>query len=34
MTWRYNRRRMGEGERLNALIAGSAGRLTYRALIA
>jgi transposase-like protein len=34
MTWRYNRREMGEGERVNALIAGSNGRLTYRALIA
>jgi IS1 family transposase len=34
MSWRYNRREMGEGERLNALIAGSDGRLTYRGLIA
>jgi hypothetical protein len=34
MTWRYSRRRMGEGERLNALIAGSGGRLTYRGLVA
>jgi transposase-like protein len=33
MTWRYNRRRMAEGERLNALIAGSDGRLTYPVLI-
>jgi transposase-like protein len=33
MTWRYNRRNMGEGDRLNALIAGSAGRLTYGRLI-
>ncbi len=34
MTWRYNRREMGEGDRVNALIAGSDGRLTYKALIA
>lgn len=34
MTWRYNRREMGEGERVNALVAGSAGRLRYRELIA
>jgi transposase-like protein len=34
MTWRYNRRDMEEGERVNALIAGSDGRLTYKALIA
>ena len=34
MTWRYNRRSMEEGNRLNALISGSDGRLTYRALIA
>ena len=34
MTWRYNRREMEEGNRLNALIAGSDGRLTYKALIA
>lgn len=34
MTWRYHRRSMGEGERLNALIAESNGRLTYPALIA
>lgn len=32
--WRYNRRDMGEGERVNALIAGSDGRLTYQGLIA
>lgn len=34
MTWRYNRREMEEGDRVNALIAGSDGRLTYKALIA
>ena len=34
MTWRYNRREMDEGNRVNALIAGSDGRLTYKALIA
>jgi transposase-like protein len=34
MTWRYNRRQMAEGSRVDALIAGSDGRLTYKALIA
>lgn len=34
MSWRYNRREMGEGERLNALIAGADGRLKYQGLIA
>ena len=34
MTWRYNRREMDEGERLNALLAYSTGRLRYRDLIA
>jgi hypothetical protein len=34
MSWRYNRREMAEGERANALIAGSGGWLTYKALIA
>jgi hypothetical protein len=34
MTWRYNRRSMEEGNRLDALIAESDGRLTYKALIA
>ena len=34
VTWRFNRRTSGEGARLDNLIAGSAGRLTYRALIA
>jgi transposase-like protein len=33
-TWRYNRRSTDEGLRADALIAGSAGRLTYKALIA
>ena len=33
-SWRYNRRDLGEGERLNALIVGSDGRLTYQGLIA
>lgn len=32
--WRYNRRKLDEGVRVNALIAGSGGRLTYKALIA
>lgn len=34
MTWRYNRREMAEGARVNALIAGADGRLTYMALVA
>lgn len=33
-TWRYNRRKAGEGARLDSLIAEAAGRLTYKALIA
>jgi transposase-like protein len=33
MTWRYNRREMDEGVRVNALIEQSDGRLTYKALI-
>ena len=33
-TWRFNRRKTGEGFRVNALIANSAGRLTYKALTA
>jgi hypothetical protein len=32
--WRWNRRDMGEGPRVNALLAGTAGRLTYKELIA
>jgi transposase-like protein len=34
MTWRYNRRKLGEGDRVNDMIAGSEGRLTYPELIA
>ncbi len=34
MTWRYNLREIGEGERVNALLAQTEGRLTYKALIA
>lgn len=34
MSWRYNRRDMAEGHRVNALIEGAGGRLTYRTLIA
>lgn len=33
MTWRYNRRDMGEGARMNDLFACVEGRLTYKALI-
>lgn len=33
-TWRFNLRGMGEGDRVNQLIADSSGRLTYRELIA
>lgn len=33
-TWRFNARNLGEGERVNALLAQSTGRLTYRELIA
>jgi transposase-like protein len=33
-TWRYNHRSAQEASRLNALIAGASGRLTYKALIA
>lgn len=32
MTWRFNLREMDEGDRVNALLAQSAGRLTYKAL--
>lgn len=32
MTWRFNLREMGEGDRVNALLAQTAGRLTYKAL--
>jgi transposase-like protein len=34
MTWRFNRRELGEGVRVNALLAQTEGRLTYKALIA
>lgn len=34
MTWRFNLREMSEGDRVNALLAQAAGRLTYKALIA
>lgn len=34
MTWRFNLREVGEGDRVNALLAQTAGRLTYKALIA
>lgn len=33
-TWRFNARNLGEGERVNALLAQATGRLTYRELIA
>jgi transposase-like protein len=32
MTWRFNLREMEEGDRVNALLAQTAGRLTYKAL--
>lgn len=34
VTWRYNCRGMGEGERVNALLGRIEGRLTYRTLTA
>jgi hypothetical protein len=34
MTWRFNLREIGEGDRVNALLSRTAGRLTYRELIA
>lgn len=34
MTWRFNARESGEGDRVNMLLAQSAGRLTYKALTA
>lgn len=34
MTWRFNLREMEEGDRVNALLAQTAGRLTYKELIA
>lgn len=33
-TWRFNARNLGEGERVNALLAQATGRLTYRELTA
>jgi hypothetical protein len=32
MTWRFNLRSIGEGDRVNALLAQTTGRLTYKAL--
>lgn len=32
MTWRFNLREMAEGDRVNALLAQTTGRLTYKAL--
>lgn len=32
MTWRFNLREMADGDRVNALLAQTAGRLTYKAL--
>ena len=34
MTWRFNRRDLGEGERVNSLLDQVSGRLTYKELIA
>lgn len=34
MTWRFNRRAFGEGDRVNALLSQLSGRLTYKDLIA
>jgi len=34
MQWRFNLREMGEGDRVDALLAQTTGRLTYKALIA
>lgn len=34
MTWRFNLREMGEGDRVNALLSQTDGRLTYKALTA
>ena len=34
MTWRFNLRSIGEGERVNALLSQTSGRLTYEELIA
>lgn len=34
VTWRFNRRAFGEGDRVNALLDQVSGRLTYKELIA
>jgi hypothetical protein len=34
MTWRFNQRETEEGDRVNALLEQTAGRLTYKELIA
>lgn len=34
MTWRFNRRKMDEGSRVNALLEAATGRLKYKELIA
>ncbi len=34
MTWRFNLRKMDEGNRVDALLAQTVGRLTYKSLIA
>jgi hypothetical protein len=34
MTWRFNLRTIGEGDRVNALLDRTSGRLTYKDLIA
>ena len=33
MTWRYNRRELDEGDRMNEFLTRVPGRLTYKALI-
>jgi hypothetical protein len=33
-SWRYNRRALGEGNRVNKLLADATGHLTYKVLIA
>ena len=34
MTWRFNLRGIGDGDRVNALLEQASGRLTYKELIA
>jgi hypothetical protein len=34
MTWRFNLRDIEDGRRVNAILAQTVGRLTYKALIA